>query len=171
MIHWLCAVPAQDSWPLPVCCQSRRASSSALTYYRQDIKQIHGCCDLIDKCPQVQTAKGAVKRLKTLRHPNILTFLDDVEVSSWVYFGCDFVILQVCVWIRFCIHVCVPSSCQSFVSSFGDKAAHHIFCMYSSTRPVRDKLAFIYLYIYACYIHVYSAFIQRLEKLCLHVLV
>jgi SCY1-like protein 1 len=34
---------------------------------------------------QVQTAKGAVKRLKTLRHPNILTFLDAVEVMTNVF--------------------------------------------------------------------------------------
>ena len=30
---------------------------------------------------QVQTAKSSLKRIKTLRHPNILTFLDGVEVS------------------------------------------------------------------------------------------
>jgi SCY1-like protein 1 len=30
---------------------------------------------------EIEAGKAAVKRLKTLRHPNILTFLDSVEVS------------------------------------------------------------------------------------------
>ena len=30
---------------------------------------------------QVELAKLTVKRLKTLRHPNILTFLDSLEVD------------------------------------------------------------------------------------------
>ncbi|KAK7104395.1 N-terminal kinase-like protein [Littorina saxatilis] len=38
---------------------------------------------------QVQTAKGAVKRLKTLRHPNILTFLDAVETDKVIYFATE----------------------------------------------------------------------------------
>lgn len=30
---------------------------------------------------EMDAAKASVKRLKTLRHPNVLTFLDSVEVS------------------------------------------------------------------------------------------
>ena len=30
---------------------------------------------------QIQLARGAFKRIKTLRHPNVLTFLDGIEVS------------------------------------------------------------------------------------------
>jgi len=32
---------------------------------------------------QFDVAKAAVKRLKTLRHPSILTYLDSLEVRNW----------------------------------------------------------------------------------------
>ena len=35
---------------------------------------------------QVQVAKASFKRLKTLRHPNILTYVDGLEVSVWLFF-------------------------------------------------------------------------------------
>lgn len=35
---------------------------------------------------QVELAKQAIKRLKTLRHPNILTYIDSLEVSKGFYF-------------------------------------------------------------------------------------
>ena len=34
---------------------------------------------------QVQVAKASFKRLKTLRHPNILTYVDGLEVTSCYY--------------------------------------------------------------------------------------
>ncbi|XP_033736298.1 N-terminal kinase-like protein isoform X2 [Pecten maximus] len=38
---------------------------------------------------QVQLAKGALKRIKTLRHPNILTFLDGIETEKVIYFATE----------------------------------------------------------------------------------
>jgi len=32
---------------------------------------------------QVQVAKASLKRLKTLRHPNILNYVDGLEVRVW----------------------------------------------------------------------------------------
>ncbi|XP_059154679.1 N-terminal kinase-like protein [Physella acuta] len=37
----------------------------------------------------IQTAKASLKRLKTLRHPNILTFLDGVETDKFIYFATE----------------------------------------------------------------------------------
>ncbi|KAH9519561.1 N-terminal kinase-like protein [Bulinus truncatus] len=37
----------------------------------------------------VQTAKASLKRLKTLRHPNILTFLDGIETDKVIYFATE----------------------------------------------------------------------------------
>ncbi|KAK7504801.1 hypothetical protein BaRGS_00003829 [Batillaria attramentaria] len=41
---------------------------------------------------QVQTAKAAAKRLRTLRHPNILTFLDSVETDKVIYVATEAVV-------------------------------------------------------------------------------
>ncbi|XP_022330201.2 N-terminal kinase-like protein isoform X2 [Crassostrea virginica] len=38
---------------------------------------------------QVQVAKGAFKRIKTLRHPNIVSFLDGVETDKVIYFATE----------------------------------------------------------------------------------
>ncbi|GFR57907.1 N-terminal kinase-like protein [Elysia marginata] len=38
---------------------------------------------------QIQTAKSSLKRIKTLRHPNILTFLDGVETDKVIYFATE----------------------------------------------------------------------------------
>ncbi|XP_067680899.1 N-terminal kinase-like protein [Haliotis asinina] len=38
---------------------------------------------------QVQVAKGAFKRIKTLRHPNFLTFLDGIETDKVIYFATE----------------------------------------------------------------------------------
>jgi hypothetical protein len=43
--------------------------------------------DSDDLFKQVQVAKGAFKRIKTLRHPNIVCFLDGVEVCRLLYTG------------------------------------------------------------------------------------
>ncbi|XP_061172561.1 N-terminal kinase-like protein isoform X1 [Saccostrea echinata] len=41
---------------------------------------------------QVQVAKGAFKRIKTLRHPNIVSFLDGVETDKVIYFATEAVL-------------------------------------------------------------------------------
>ncbi|XP_048733634.2 N-terminal kinase-like protein isoform X2 [Ostrea edulis] len=41
---------------------------------------------------QVQVAKGAFKRIKTLRHPNIVCFLDGVETDKVIYFATEAVV-------------------------------------------------------------------------------
>ncbi|GFO35644.1 N-terminal kinase-like protein [Plakobranchus ocellatus] len=41
---------------------------------------------------QIQTAKSSLKRLKTLRHPNILTFLDGVETDKVIYIATESVV-------------------------------------------------------------------------------
>ncbi|XP_052057692.1 N-terminal kinase-like protein isoform X1 [Mytilus californianus] len=38
---------------------------------------------------QVQIAKASFKRIKTLRHPNILTFLDGIETDKVIYFATE----------------------------------------------------------------------------------
>ncbi|KAK3778636.1 hypothetical protein RRG08_016613 [Elysia crispata] len=38
---------------------------------------------------QIQTAKSSLKRIKTLRHPNILTFLDGIETDKVIYFATE----------------------------------------------------------------------------------
>ena len=37
--------------------------------------------------PQVEVAKASFKRMKTLRHPNIVTYIDGLEV--WAEFSCN----------------------------------------------------------------------------------
>lgn len=37
---------------------------------------------------QLELAKLAIKRLKTLRHPNILTYIDSLEVRETAYHSC-----------------------------------------------------------------------------------
>jgi SCY1-like protein 1 len=34
---------------------------------------------------QVKLAKSALKRVKTLRHPNVVTYVDSLEVKSVIY--------------------------------------------------------------------------------------
>lgn len=41
---------------------------------------------------QVQVAKGAFKRIKTLRHPNIVSFLDGVETEKVIYFATEAIV-------------------------------------------------------------------------------
>ncbi|KAL8618368.1 hypothetical protein ACOMHN_047440 [Nucella lapillus] len=59
----------------------KKGSGDAVSIFTFDVKAASES--------QVQTAKGAVKRLKTLRHPNILTFLDAVETEKVIYFATE----------------------------------------------------------------------------------
>lgn len=40
---------------------------------------------------QLEVAKGAVKRLKTLRHPSVLTYLDSLESDKVLYLATEYV--------------------------------------------------------------------------------
>lgn len=40
---------------------------------------------------QLEIAKGAVKRLKTLRHPSVLTYLDSLESDKILYLATEYV--------------------------------------------------------------------------------
>lgn len=62
----------------------KKGSGDAVSIFTFDVKAASES--------QVQTAKGAVKRLKTLRHPNILTFLDAVETDKVIYFATEAVV-------------------------------------------------------------------------------
>ena len=47
---------------------------------------------------QMELAKSALKRLKTLRHPNILTYVDSLETEKCLYLVTEFVEpLQFCL--------------------------------------------------------------------------
>lgn len=59
----------------------KKGSGDAVSVFAFDVKSASES--------QVQTAKGAVKRLKTLRHPNILTFSDGVETDKVIYFATE----------------------------------------------------------------------------------
>lgn len=62
----------------------KKGSGEAVSVFAFDIK---ASSDL-----QVQTAKAAAKRLKTLRHPNILTFLDSIETDKVIYIATEHVV-------------------------------------------------------------------------------
>ena len=55
----------------------KKATGDPVTVFAYDVKA--GSETLL------QTAKTSLKRIKTLRHPNILTFLDGVEVSDFFF--------------------------------------------------------------------------------------
>ena len=49
---------------------------------------------------KIQTAKLALRRLKTLRHPNILRYIDGLEVFVVDHFFSG----QILVFLCFCVH-------------------------------------------------------------------
>lgn len=66
---------------------------------------------------QVQIAKAAFKRIRTLRHPNILTYIDGLEVRRssslywiWIYCWCTMTDLNVTnleLGVQFWVVVCI----------------------------------------------------------------
>ncbi|CAH1793037.1 unnamed protein product [Owenia fusiformis] len=62
----------------------KKASGDPVSIFAFDVK---GASE-----SQVQVAKGAFKRIKTLRHPNILTFLDGIETEKVIYFATEAVV-------------------------------------------------------------------------------
>lgn len=59
---------------LKIECLPLQSSGDPVSIFAFDVKS---ASDI-----QLQTAKTSLKRIKTLRHPNILTFLDGVEVMA-----------------------------------------------------------------------------------------
>ncbi|XP_013069379.2 N-terminal kinase-like protein isoform X1 [Biomphalaria glabrata] len=59
----------------------KKANGESVSIFAFDVKSASDAL--------VQTAKASLKRLKTLRHPNILTFLDGVETDKVIYFATE----------------------------------------------------------------------------------
>ncbi|KAK3092649.1 hypothetical protein FSP39_005381 [Pinctada imbricata] len=59
----------------------KKGSGDPVTVFAFDVKS--------SSESQVQVAKGAFKRIKTLRHPNFVTFLDGVETDKVIYFATE----------------------------------------------------------------------------------
>ncbi|CAL1534610.1 unnamed protein product [Lymnaea stagnalis] len=59
----------------------KKGSGDPVSIFAFDVK---GSSDVL-----IQTAKTSLKRLKTLRHPNILTFLDGIETDKVIYLATE----------------------------------------------------------------------------------
>lgn len=61
----------------------KRGSNEQVSILLFDVKNATEC--------QMDVAKGALKRLKTLRHPSILTFVDSFESDKLLYLVTEYV--------------------------------------------------------------------------------
>ncbi|EDO33568.1 predicted protein [Nematostella vectensis] len=71
-------LPASESKsPWSVHQGKKKATGQAVTVFALDVKA--------SSDHKIQLAKSAIKRLKTLRHPNIVTYIDSLESDTLIY--------------------------------------------------------------------------------------
>lgn len=78
-VNWHCIIIKVKVW-LSSCYGIPQGSSEPVSVFILDAKTS-------GNDTQIELAKAALKRLKTLRHPNILTYIDSLEVIHSFFYN------------------------------------------------------------------------------------